>query len=177
MKLLELQAAIDRELAARRDAGQVLAHRHRTEAVAADAAGDRAAAKSLRLLAVLAEKDAALAEAERRDRAVRYAKYVKAVQARGAAAAKRPGRQHPVIARVEGMFADERAAGVEFKVLLRRWEREPLDGLRLVVVDDENVRIVDEDAAPTGADKRSAEPVVRKLKTLQKLYYSDTAAR
>ncbi len=54
-----------------------------------------------------------------------------AAQARHASKAPRPRRRSPLRARIVKMMKIERASGTEFKVFLRRWEREAIDGLVL----------------------------------------------
>ena len=56
----------------------------------------------------------------------------------------RPGALRPIKAKVTKLMRRYQAEGMTFKVFLRTWEGEMLDGLRLAKIDDQNYSVVDE---------------------------------
>lgn len=79
-----------------------------------------------------------------------------------AASNHRPSRRSKVKNRITNMMLHEKAAGTTFKTLLLRWEREPLDGLRLAEIEPGRYSVEDENAVGVFGHYKAA--------TLQKIY-------
>lgn len=140
------QRAAD-ELAQHKGESLRVAARHR--ALQAAAHGDKTTARTLGMLAAHLEQAAALAEAQRRDRAARLAKWQRTARTsdKMSALAKRdrPGRRpalRDVLAETLGPLKRE---GVQFRVLLRRWRMERIGALRLEDLGAGRFRVTDED--------------------------------
>jgi hypothetical protein len=142
----ELARRTDERLIQRKTEGMRMAKLHRASQAAHAAAGDKDTARTLGLLAAHLEQSAALAEAERRDRAAKAKDHGRRVQAAAAASLPRPERRPAVRDRIIAMMAAEKATGTTFKTLLQRWEREPLDGLRLAETEPGRYTVEDENA-------------------------------
>lgn len=142
----ELAQLNDDKLARRKAESLRIAAHHRAEAIEADAAGEPSVAKALRALASKLEALAALAEAERRDRATKARTWRTSQVNSSSAQRERPSRKPQIRDRIIEMMKTEKAAGAQFKTLLRRWEREPIAGLRLVEIEPGRYAIDDEDA-------------------------------
>jgi hypothetical protein len=84
------------------------------------------------------------------------------VHAKTAAKADRPNAKSLLRQRIINAMGPDKAAGVTFKVLMKRWERDPLDGLRLTLTGD-RYTITDENGSDDSFKTYT-------LGTLEKLY-------
>jgi hypothetical protein len=134
----------------RRKAGnlRIVAH-HRAAAAEAKAHGEAGIARTLGMLAAHLEQGAALAEAEARDREARHAKWKRAEALREQA--RKPRRRRTLREAILEALAPLRREGVQFKVALRRWERERIEGLRLRDLGDGCYLVTDENALEDSA--------------------------
>lgn len=147
----------------RRKAGALrLARHHRQKQTEAKAAGEVDLARQLGMLAAHLEQSAALAEAEMRDRTVRYAKGQRTAKNRDLARRERPGRRPPMHDLMADHLRPLKREGVQFKALMARWERERIGPLRLDDLGNGRYRITDEDG--------DAEPVEHTRGYIEKLY-------
>jgi hypothetical protein len=158
----ELHAAMLANLERRKRHALRMARHHRDLATKATAAGETEMASTLRLLAANLEAAAALAEAERRDREACHAKAMRATKNVELAQRERPGRRPAMRELLRDHLGPLKRSGLQFKVLLKRWENERIGPLRLYDLGDGRYRIVDEDA--------DAAPVEYTARYLEKLY-------
>lgn len=143
-----------------------LAAHHRNAQAEATAAGDPEIARRLGMLAAHKELIAALSEAEIRDRAAKSNARRSIQQKQQAASKPRPKRAPLVKIRITNMMLLEKRAGAKFKTLMQRWEREPLQGLRLVEVEPGVYTVDDEDDEGVAGQY--------KIGTLQKMFSTST---
>lgn len=156
------QRAAD-ELAQRKAESLRVAAHHRALQAEAAAHGDKATARTLGLLAAHLEQSAALAEAERRDRAARLAKSQRTARNRALAKRDRPGRRPALRDVLADTLGPLKRQGVQFRVLLRRWRMERIGALRLEDLGAGRFRVTDEDGDETARADYSRG-------TLEKLY-------
>jgi hypothetical protein len=147
---------------------RVAAH-HRARAAEAKAHGEPGIARTLGMLAAHLEQAAALAEAEAREREARQAKWKRAEGSRAAARKPRPGRRHDLRAAILDALEPCALAGEAFKDVMKKWQGERLDSLRLTLLPDGRYFIEDENG--DGAGKAYT------WLTLRAMYSQSTKAR